>query len=268
MSLGLGAKAKPTIAPVGENEVVIAKDSAFLTFSVLDGLLTGDKDEGVFIGKDGKPSRDKGVEWVASPDEIAFIKPYIFSVFPAGTVPSQILDGLTESVSTAGAAAVGGLVGTATGQQQAPSMIPTSVVQIHSSISPHISQIFPIPFSIPSLPTTESTATASTIATTTAVPPQNAIIHIPLSASSTQSPLYVITTPTDKAAAQAEGSSIWQFVMRPWADQIDELVLGRLYSDALELLDVVNDSALSDKVCHETSTWFTQFVFLDAYMRI
>lgn len=28
MTLGLGAKAKPTIAPVGEGEVIVAKDSA------------------------------------------------------------------------------------------------------------------------------------------------------------------------------------------------------------------------------------------------
>ncbi|KXN86467.1 Vam6/Vps39-like protein [Leucoagaricus sp. SymC.cos] len=230
MSLGLGAKAKPTIAPVGEGEIIIAKDN-----------------EGIFIGKDGRPSRDKNVEWVASPDEIAFIRPYVFSVFPGGSLPSHILEGSTEPVANAAAT-----TGVAAGQH-APSMIPTNVVQIRSAISSHISQLFSIPFPVPSPPTPNVTTTDETASTTTAstttqpTPAQNATIHIPLSASSTKSPLYIITTPTDRAAAAAEGSSIWQFVMRPWADQIDELVLSGYYADALQLLDVIEDSALPDK---------------------
>lgn len=58
----------------------------------------------------------------------------------------------------------------------------------------------------------------------------------------------MITTPTDKTAAAAEGSSIWQFIMRPWTDQIDELVGSGHYADALELLNVVDDGGLPDKV--------------------
>ncbi|KAJ3573523.1 hypothetical protein NP233_g2376 [Leucocoprinus birnbaumii] len=231
MTLGLGAKAKPTIAPVGEGEVVIAKDN-----------------EGIFVGKDGRPSRERNIEWVASPDEIAYIRPYMFSVFPSGTVPTQILGGSTESVAPTSAAG-------APTSQPLPTMIPTSVVQSRSSISSHISQVFPIPFSSPTSPTTSPTnapadETASITTTATAVQPtaaQNAIIRIPLGASSTKSPLYLITTPTDRAAATAEGSSIWQISMRPWTDQIDELVLGGYYADALQLLDVIDDSALLDK---------------------
>jgi hypothetical protein len=57
-----------------------------------------------------------------------------------------------------------------------------------------------------------------------------------------------MTTPTDKTAASTEGSSIWCFSMRPWSEQIDELVTAGQYSDALALLDTVDDTLLPDKV--------------------
>ncbi|KAF9448658.1 hypothetical protein P691DRAFT_668993 [Macrolepiota fuliginosa MF-IS2] len=238
MSLGLGAKAKPTIAPVGEEEVFIAKDN-----------------EGLFIGKDGRPSREKNVEWPASPDEVAFIKPYVFSVFPGGTVPSQTIEPTSPGSIAANPAVAVGSAGThATTAQQAPSMIPTSVIQIRSSISTRVSQSFSIPFPVPSTPSTlpddsASLASASSAPTSMLLPPsvQNATIHIPLFSSANKSPLYIITTPTDRALATAEGSSIWQIVMRPWAEQIDELVVDGHYADALELLNVVEDGVLPDK---------------------
>jgi hypothetical protein len=58
----------------------------------------------------------------------------------------------------------------------------------------------------------------------------------------------MMTTPTDKAAALIEGSSIWCFSMRPWLEQIDELVTAGQYSNALALLDAVDDTLLPDKV--------------------
>lgn len=45
-----------------------------------------------------------------------------------------------------------------------------------------------------------------------------------------------------------EGSSIWCFSMRPWPEQIDELVNAGQYSDALALLDTVDGGLLPDKV--------------------
>jgi len=57
-----------------------------------------------------------------------------------------------------------------------------------------------------------------------------------------------MTTPIDKVAAANEGSSIWQFTIRPWSEQIDELVLAGQYSDALALLDSIDESQLPDKV--------------------
>lgn len=66
--------------------------------------------------------------------------------------------------------------------------------------------------------------------------------------ASAKGPLYVMTTPTDKTAAANEGSSLWRFTMRPWTEQIDELVLDGKYSDALALLDTLDESSISDKV--------------------
>jgi len=199
-------------------------------------------DEGIFIGQDGKPSREKNLEWVVPPDEIAFIPPYVFSIFPAGSVPTQVLGGSKGSVVA---------TTTLTGQQ-VTSMIPTSVVHVQSSISSQISQIFPLPFRFSLMDMNNATSTDDTTATipTTIQPTaaQNATIHIPLFSLSTKSPLYVITTPTDRNLAAAEGSTIWQFPMRPWVDQIDQLMLGGLYADALRLIDVIGDDTLPDKV--------------------
>jgi hypothetical protein len=65
---------------------------------------------------------------------------------------------------------------------------------------------------------------------------------------SSKAPLFVLTTPIDKVAAASEGSSIWQFTMNPWSEQIDELVFAGKYSDALALLDSVEEPLLPDKV--------------------
>lgn len=58
----------------------------------------------------------------------------------------------------------------------------------------------------------------------------------------------MLTTPIDRAAALNEGSMIWQTNMKTWTEQLDELVLAEQYSDALGLLDVVDDAMLLDKV--------------------
>lgn len=144
----------------------------------------------------------------------AFVKPYIFSTFPAGTVPTQSF----EASPT-------------TGAQVQPSFNPTTVVQVRSSLSLQISQTIPFPFNHPELNAT-----------------QNASVKLMTSSSSAKSPLFLMTTPIDKAAASSEGSSIWCFFMRPWSEQIDELVVTGQYSDALALLDIVDSALLPDKV--------------------
>ncbi|KDR78810.1 hypothetical protein GALMADRAFT_244386 [Galerina marginata CBS 339.88] len=198
MTLGLGAKAKPGVVNVGQSEWLIAKDG-----------------QGFFIGRDGKTSRPSTIEWPSPPEEIAFVQPYIFSVFPAGTIPTQIQP--TDSPPT-------------TSTQSQPSFNSTSVIQIRSSLSLQTSQTLPFPFN-----SSEPNAT------------QNALVRLLTPSSFAKAPLYVLTTPVDKATAASEGSSIWRFTIRPWSEQIDELVLGGKYSDALALLDTLDESALPDK---------------------
>ena len=75
----------------------------------------------------------------------------------------------------------------------------------------------------------------------------------------------MMTTPTDKTAASVEGSSIWCFSMRPWPEQIDELVTAGQYSDALALLETVDDTLLPDKV---RATFARNFVSTESLYRI
>ncbi|KAF9560733.1 hypothetical protein CPC08DRAFT_636245 [Agrocybe pediades] len=199
MTLGLGTKAKPALAQVGPSEVLIAKDG-----------------EGFFIGPDGKPTRPSTIPWSISPEELFFVKPYILSVFPAGTIPTQAQSAILP------------------GLQAQPSSNTTSVVQIRSLLSMQISQSLSFPFNV-----------AEPLAA------QNASIRVMTPSSSaqphSQSPIYLLSIPLDKAAAAAEGSTVWQLDMKPWPEQIDELVLAGKYADALALLDILDPKQLPDK---------------------
>ena len=177
--------------------------------------------QGFFVGPDSKVARPATVEWPAPPEDVAVLKPYIFSVLPAGTVAISQDD---PTPATAGAA---------------PSLYPTSTLQIRSSLSLGVSQTIPFPF----------TAQESlTVPVGTALPPiPNSTLRL-LTPSSTKPQLFLISTPADKATAAAEGSSVWQFTMKPWSDQIDELVVHGKYSDALDLLNSLDDSMLADRV--------------------
>ena len=137
-------------------------------------------------------------------------------MFPAGTVPTPST--VTDSPSSN------------SGQAQS-SFYTTAVVQIRSSLSLQVAQTLPFPFD------------ASEVNAT-----QNALVRLMTPSPSAKAPLFVMTTPIDKVAAASEGSSIWQFAIRPWSEQIDELVLAGQYSDALALLDSVDESQLPDKV--------------------
>ncbi|KAJ3504846.1 hypothetical protein NLJ89_g7728 [Agrocybe chaxingu] len=199
MTLGLGAKAKPAVVQVADGEWLVAKDG-----------------QGFFIGPDGKPSRTETIEWPAPPEEIAFVKPYVFSVLPAGTVPTQSQPSESSSPSGSDQSAFNSTV----------------VVQIRSSLSLQVSQTLPYPFNT---------------AVSDINPTQNAQVRLLTSSASAKSPLYLLTTPVDKTAAANEGSSVWRFTLRPWSDQIDELVLAGQYSDALALLDTLDEVQISDK---------------------
>jgi hypothetical protein len=152
----------------------------------------------------------------------AFLKPYIVSVLPPGSVPTSSRLDLTlpSSAST-----------TAMPSQSQQIIVQTSVVQIRSSLSLLPTQNIPFPFvSAPSATTGNSTVRLLT--------------HLP----SAQPSLYAVTTPTDKTLAAQDGSSIWHFCMKSWAEQVDELVAAGSYVDALALLDTIDQAVLPDKV--------------------
>jgi hypothetical protein len=66
---------------------------------------------------------------------------------------------------------------------------------------------------------------------------------------SAKSPLFLVSTPSDRATATAEGSSIWCFRMKSWGLQVDELVDAGMYAEALALLNSIDAAVLPDKVC-------------------
>ncbi|KAA1467551.1 hypothetical protein DENSPDRAFT_832639 [Dentipellis sp. KUC8613] len=193
MTLGLGSKGKPCAVAVRDSEVLIAKDNT-----------------GIFIGTNGKPSRDAQIDWPAPPEDVAVVKPYIFSILPAGTVP----------------VAQGGVA------HPQPSFIPSPVIQIRSSISLKPSSTLPFPF--PSSPSISATAANSSIRLLTPSP-------------AAKSPLFVVTTPNDRTAAANEGCTVWKFTMKGWGEQVDELVEAEQYTEALSLLDTLDPAVLPDK---------------------
>ncbi|KAF5342379.1 hypothetical protein D9611_001421 [Ephemerocybe angulata] len=213
MTLGLAAKPKPIAVKTAESEVLITKDT-----------------EGFFIGPDAKTARTTTLEWPAPPEDLSVLKPYIFSVLPAGTVAVAQQDPPPTAKGST--------------QPSEPSLYTTSVLQIRSSLSLGVAQTIPFPFS--------SSPLSPTVPIGTTLPPvPNSTLRL-LTPSPTKPHLFLLSTPTDKAAAAAEGSSIWQFTMKPWADQIDELVLAGQYSDALDLLGSIDETALPDKVQRRT----------------
>lgn len=145
---------------------------------------------------------------------LGLVKPYVFSILPAGSVPKL----------------PGGHIGTASGQ---PAFHPFPVLQVHSSISLLLSQSLPFPFN----------------PTQTTTPPVNHILRLLTPSPSAKSPLFLVSTPSDRATATAEGSSIWRFRMKSWGVQVDELVDAGMYAEALALLNSIDSAVLPDKVC-------------------
>lgn len=146
----------------------------------------------------------------------AFVKPYVFSILPPGTVPSSQADGLASLTGN-------------------PTFIPSPVLEIRSSISLLPSQTIPLSFA----------------ASTSAVPSASVhyVARLLTPSPSSKSPLFLVTTPTDRTTANAEGSSIWRVKMKSWGEQVDELVEVGSYADALALLDTIDAALLPDKVC-------------------
>lgn len=157
--------------------------------------------------------------------KIAFVKPYIFTLLPAGTVPtSSITNTISNATSTA-----------------AP-FFPSPVLQIRSSISLIPSQTLSFPFD-PSLASSTSSEPAATTTTTT-----THTLRLLTPSPNAKSPLFVVSTPVDRTAAAHEGSTVWRFKMKGWGEQVDELVAEGAYSEAIKFLETVDEAVLPDKV--------------------
>ncbi|KAI0714450.1 hypothetical protein C8T65DRAFT_644360 [Cerioporus squamosus] len=194
MTLGLGAKTRPNVINVNEDEALITKDN-----------------NGFLVGREGKTTRSESIDWLAPPDELALVKPYVFAILPPGSVPTTHVEGIPNA--------------------SASTFVPSPVVEIRSSIS--LSTVQTIPF-----PPSPSTSLPST--TTHA-------IRLLTPSPSARSPLFVVSTPTDRTAATNAGSAIWCFRMKPWNQQIDELVETGSYADALSLLESLDAALVADK---------------------
>ncbi|EIW83909.1 rab guanyl-nucleotide exchange factor [Coniophora puteana RWD-64-598 SS2] len=177
--------------------------------------------QGFMIGADGRPLREHTLHWPSPPEELAYVKPYILSALAPGTVPAP-----SDEKNTA-----------ATGTQN--TMIQSPVVQISSYLTASNVQTLPFPPQLTPAPTGPASATYT-------------IRLLTPSTLSSKPSIYLVATPTDRTAANSEGSSIWQLRMRSWMDQIDELVTSGLYAEALSLLHTLDVSILPDRDQRQT----------------
>ena len=81
MTLGRGAKAKPTVVQVADSEVLLGKDGEHV-FLYLSAIVSTTPGEGLFIGTDGKLSRPATIEWPVPPEEIGEFSPFRAWVTP------------------------------------------------------------------------------------------------------------------------------------------------------------------------------------------
>ena len=158
---------------------------------------------------------------------LGFVKPYIFAILPAGSVLKPPGDD----------------AGSAPGQ---PSFYSSPVLQIHSSISLQLSQSLPLPFN-----TTQPTHSLT---------PSNYTLRLLTPSPSAKSPLFLVSTPTDRTTAASEGSTIWCICMKPWGEQADELIDAGKYAEALALLDIIDVALLPDKVHTHQSVYGTLLI--------
>lgn len=194
--MGLSSKGKMSVLHVDGGEVLFVRDGT-----------------GIFLGADGRPTRREGVEWSASPLEVAFAKPYVFAVLPSGSVPSLKNSSLPNANNP--------------------------VLQIRSVGTLFAVQTLCFPPASASGTTSRSTPSASSTS-----PPQ---VRLLTPSSGNKPPIFIVVSPTDRATLEREGSTIWQLEMQSWGQQIDELVEKGEFEEALGLLDSVDNVILEDK---------------------
>ncbi|KAH8118200.1 vacuolar sorting protein 39 domain 1-domain-containing protein [Phellopilus nigrolimitatus] len=202
------------------------------------GLAAKAKPQAVVIGEDVLIPKDNAgifygadgkakqnsLVWNAPPEEIAYVKPYVLSIQSAGTIPASTLDPPVSAPTGPN------------GFVQAP------VLQIQSSITLQPVQHLVLP-------------TASSFSPT---------LRLLTPSSAAKGPVFAVSTPVDRNAAAVEGSAVWLFRMRTWGEQIDELVEGERYSEALALLESIDGATLPDKASRLSGARFAKIRALNA----
>ncbi|GAC76098.1 hypothetical protein PANT_19d00111 [Moesziomyces antarcticus T-34] len=201
-SLRRGAHVQPPTNSTAGRMAVLHVDGGEVLF-VRDGT-------GIFLGADGRPTRREGVEWSATPQELAFAKPYVFAVLPSGSVPSLKNSSLPNAHHP--------------------------VLQIRSVGTLFAVQTLCFP--------PAAASGAQKPASSASSPPQ---VRLLTPSSGNKPPVYVVVTPTDRTTLEREGSTVWQLEMHGWGQQINELVEQGEFEEALGLLDSVDNVILEDK---------------------
>ncbi|KAI6108185.1 hypothetical protein F5141DRAFT_1233060 [Pisolithus sp. B1] len=106
----------------------------------------------------------------------------------------------------------------------------------------------------PALPSTQQTTIPAPVAQVISsnVPANpNCSVRLLTGSLVANSPLFLVSTSVDRTTTTTEGSCVWKFEMRPWGEQIDELVRKGSYARTLALLITPDITAL----LHKSTTW-------------
>ncbi|KAE8257180.1 hypothetical protein A4X13_0g2531 [Tilletia indica] len=168
----------------------------------------------ILVDHEGKPLRRDAIHWPVAPDEVAFAAPYIFGVLPnCGSLATHYKDG-TSSLAN------------------------QPVVQIRSAGTLTTVQTIPFPPHTSSGPSDTPLSHPPTVQLLTPI-------------TSMKPPIYLVMSPSDRerglTALDKLGATIYRLDMQSWSAQIDELVEKQYFSEALALLDSVDEVILEEK---------------------
>ncbi|KAK0570235.1 Vacuolar morphogenesis protein 6 [Tilletia horrida] len=179
-----------------------------------DSILIVRGTNSILVDADGRASRRDTIQWPVAPDEVAFATPYIFSILPnCGLIATHFKDSAASPANQ-------------------------PVVQIRSAGTFTPVQSIPFP---PHLP--EDTPEAHLTH-----PPA---VQLLTPVTPMKPPLYLVMTPSDRergaTALDKRGATIYRLDMQSWSSQINELVDRQHFSEALALLDSVDEVILEEK---------------------
>jgi hypothetical protein len=188
----------------------------------------------MLVGEDGKTSprtasvSDEGsnVIWPAPVEETVCLNPYLLTLFPPNRIPKLVAGPNQEALST---------------QSQSGHSI-----QIRSFLHPiSYTQTFYHPFSVKdSEGMAASPSQGSSLPTSTSTSSSISLRLLTISPST----VYAVSSSLDKTQLAKEGTSIWALPMKNWLTQVDELIGGGMYQEAVVLMATLDVGALPEKV--------------------